>query len=406
MFNGLGCSLRFYGKRINFEERLIWALNFLGKEDRVIWYLGILQRAAILQKHKKGQCNSSALRKKLFRILKNYSAERICQDYLFEFRENWQHFRNVQEMYFDSKMLNYSFYEEEKNRSLSKSPSRILRDYRKMEQHIESNLKGERHCNDGSPFISFENGWMWFVVAEGRSKQEANAMRHCGNGFGNYGDQLLSLREPVKKGKFKLWKPHLTFILNNGYLGEMKGYANTKPKKELHGYIVTLLQDSRILGIKGGGYLSKYNFCFSDFSISCRRQVLENNRTLDYDPIGDTGEKIKEIGKQGAWYKTAGLKNRSVIEIKSPPCGKKRNHWLVFQSYLQFEFASYRISEAWCSEYSGMLGNLHFEKEPSKNDSFKIELLLKSPECVAVQEDLLDKESSWGRVLNSESLRN
>ena len=62
---------------------------------------------------------------------------------------------------------------------------------------------------------------MWFVVAEGRSKQEANAMRHCGNGFGNYGDQLLSPRT-CEKGKFKLWKPHLTFILNNGYLGEMK----------------------------------------------------------------------------------------------------------------------------------------------------------------------------------------
>ena len=186
----------------------------MGKEDRVIWYLGILQRAAILQKHKKAVI--LALRKS-FSAFENYSWNEFVR-ITFEFRENWQHFRNVQEMYFDSKMLNYSFYEEEKNRSLSKSPSRILRDYRKMEQHIESNLKGERHCNDGSPFISFENGWMWFVVAEGRSKQEANAMRHCGNGFGNYGDQLLSLREPVKKGKFKLWKPHLTFILNNGYL--------------------------------------------------------------------------------------------------------------------------------------------------------------------------------------------
>ena len=78
-----------------FEERLIWALNFLGKEDRVIWYLGILQRAAILQKHKKGQCNSSALRKKLFRILKNYSAERICQDYLL----NSEKTGNILEMF-------------------------------------------------------------------------------------------------------------------------------------------------------------------------------------------------------------------------------------------------------------------------------------------------------------------
>ena len=40
------------------------------------------------------------------------------------------------------------------------------------------------------------------------------------------------------------------------------------------------------------------------------------------------------------------------------------------------------------------------------SDSFKVELLLKSPECVAIQEDLLNPESSWGRVLSSESLRN
>ena len=406
MFNGLGCSLRFYGKRINFEERLIWALNFLGKEDRVIWYLGILQRAAILQKHQKGQCNSSTLRKKIFRILKNYSAERIYKDYLFEFRESWQHFRNVQEMYSDSKMLNYSFYENEKNRSLSKSPSRILRDFCEMEQNIESKLKGERHCNDGSPFIVLEDGWVWFVVAEGRSRQEASAMRHCGNGFGRWGEQLLSLRERVKKGKLNLWKPHLTFILNDGFLGEMKGYANTKPKKEFHAQIVSLLKDSRILGIKGGGYLSKYNFCFSDLPVSLRKQVLESNNTLDYDPIGNTGEKIKEIGRAGAWYKTTNLKNRSVIEIKSPPCGKKRNSWLVFQSNLELKSASYRISEAWCSQNSGLLGHLHFEREPSMSDSFKVELLLKSPECVAIQEDLLNPESSWGRVLSSESLKN
>ena len=38
-------------------------------------------------------------------------------------------------------MLNYSFYEEEKYRSLSKSPSRILRDFCEMEQNIESKLR-------------------------------------------------------------------------------------------------------------------------------------------------------------------------------------------------------------------------------------------------------------------------
>ena len=406
MFNGLGSSLRFHGKRINFEDRLIWALNFLGKEDRVIWYLGILQRAAILQKHQKGQCNSSTLRKKLFRILKNYSAERICEDYLFHFREGWEHLRNVQEIYLDHAMLNYSFYEDESNRSLSKTPSRILRDYRKMEQRIESKLKEERHCNDGSPFIRLEDGWVWFEVEEGRSRQEASAMRHCGNGFGHYKDQLLSLREPVKKGKLKFWKPHLTFILNEGYLGEMKGYANSKPKKELHCYIVSLLQDSRILGIKGGGYLAKSNFCFSDLCLPLRKQVLEINNKLDYDPIGISNDRIEVIKSQGAWYRTAKPKNRSVVETKSPTWGKTRSRWLFFQSKLHIDHSTYRVSEAWCTENSGRFGPIHFEKPYSSTDSLKVEALLKNQVCVSTQEDLLEPNSSWGRVLTKKSLQN
>ncbi|MEC8243454.1 MAG: hypothetical protein VX038_01270 [Verrucomicrobiota bacterium] len=406
MFNGLGSTLRFHGKRINFEDRMNWALNFLGKEDRVIWYLGILQRAAILQKHQKGQCNSSTLRKKLFRILKNYSAERICEDYLFQFREGWEHLRNVQETYLNHAMLNYSFYEDEKNRSLSKTPSRILRDYRRMEQHIESKLKGERHCNDGSPFIRLEDGWVWFVVEEGRSRQEGSAMRHCGNGFGHFRDQLLSLREPVKKGKFKLWKPHLTFILNDGYLGEMKGYANSKPKKELHGYIASLLEDSRVLGIKGGGYLARSNFCFSDLCIPLRKQVLEINDRLDYDPIGISNDRIEVIKRQGAWYRTAKPKNRSVVETKSPTWGKARSRWLFFQSKLQTDHSTYRVSEAWCTENSGRFGPIHFEKEYSSTDSPKVEALLKNQVCVSTQEDLLDPNSSWGRVLTKNSLQN
>jgi hypothetical protein len=406
MFNGLGSSLRFHGKRINFEDRLIWALNFLHKEDRVIWYLGILQRAAILQKHQKGQCNSSTLRKKLFRILKNYSAERICEDYLLQFRESWEHLRNVQEIYLDHAMLNYSFYEDEKNRSLSKTPSRILCDYRKMEQHIESKLKGERHCNDGSPFIRLEDGWVWFVVEEGRSRQEASAMRHCGNGFGQFRDQLLSLREPVKKGKFKLWKPHLTFILNEGHLGEMKGYANSKPKKELHGYIASLLEDSRVLGIKGGGYLAGSNFCFSDLCVPLRKQVLEINNRLDYDPIGISNDRIEVIKLQGAWYSTAKPKNRSVVETKSPTWGKKRSRWLFFQSNLLIDHSIYRVSEAWCTENSGRFGPIHFEKEYSSTDLPKVEALLKNQVCVSIEEDLLDPNSSWGRVLTKNSLQN
>ena len=49
---------------------------------------------------------------------------------------------------------------------------------------------------------------------------------HCGNGNGIGGDKLYSLREPIMKPHKTCWKPHLTFILREGLLGEMKGFAN------------------------------------------------------------------------------------------------------------------------------------------------------------------------------------
>ena len=406
MFNGLGSSLRLSGTRVNFEESVNWATEFLSREDRIIWYLGILQRASLLRKYRENKCLTRALRRKVGRMLVNYSPQRIYEDYSFEFRESWHHFKSVQEIYSDHQMQKYSFFLNQENKGVSKTPSQIISDFRKMECNLQTALRGERHCNDGVPFITLKDGWVWFVVEEGRSRQEGSAMRHCGNGFGHFRDQLLSLREPVKKGKFKLWKPHLTFIINDGYLGEMKGYANSKPKKELHGYIASLLEDSRVLGIKGGGYLARSNFCFSDLCIPLRKQVLEINNRLDYDPIGISNDRIEVIKRQGAWYRTAKPKNRSVVETKSPTWGKTKSRWLFFQSKLHIDHSTYRVSEAWCTENSGRFGPIHFEKEYISTDSAKVEALLKNQVCVSTQEDLLDPNSSWGRVLTKNSLQN
>ena len=76
-------------------------------------------------------------------------------------------------------------------------------------------------------------------------------MRHCGNGAGTEGDRLLSLREPVSKGDLHFWKPHLTFIINDGALGEMKGFANGKPEECFHPYVEGLLSRPEIREIGG-----------------------------------------------------------------------------------------------------------------------------------------------------------
>lgn len=107
----------------------------------------------------------------------------------------------------------------------------------------------------------------WYDLRETCSGEEGKAMGHCGNvPSARHGDTVLSLRQTKNVGGEELHRPSLTFILRNGYLGEMKGRANQKPKKEYHPYIVELLKLPIIKGISGGGYEPENNFSVSDLS--------------------------------------------------------------------------------------------------------------------------------------------
>ena len=148
--------------------------------------------------------------------------------------------------------------------------------------------------------MEFEDGWAWFIVENGFSRQEAIAMRHCGNGNGNLGDQLYSL-EAIHKPHGICWKPHLTFILRKGYLGEMKGFANQKPNVSYNRYIKELLKLDEIEGIKGGGYLPQNNFEFLDLEKSTQIEVMEKKPFLEFDLIGNGGKTVLQDGKNGKW---------------------------------------------------------------------------------------------------------
>ena len=405
MFNGLGISVRWERKRANFKEEIEWACEFLGKEDRVVWYLGIIQRAALFKKQVDRAALGRSLRSKINKMTKSFSLDRVRTDYLCDFKDAWEHCRNVQDMYDHPDMLNYSFYSNGEKGRLPDTPDQVLSEFGKMEEKIQDAYKNERYCNDGSPFIEFDDQWKWVCVPEGKSRQEANAMRHCGNGFGKPNDMLLSLREPVRKGNINLWKPHLTFILNDGYLGEMKGYANSKPKRQFHPYISKLLEDKRIEGLCGGGFLPNSNFSFSHLSVPLRRQVLVKNKNLDFDPMGQFGSKIVELDGGESWYQTDYVKNKQLVTLNSPPLTGKRPSYLSLQSKVQGEGCTHLVSEAWCSENRGVLGKLHFERKTGEEDSDKVEVLLNHRFCKEVNEDMLEVESSWAQVLNQGSVR-
>jgi hypothetical protein len=129
--------------------------------------------------------------------------------------------------------------------------------------------KSEMPSEEYEVFLDLQGswkGWKWVSLGRGYCSAEAKAMGHCGNSGAREGDDILSLRDPEGKA-------HLTFIVNDGKLGEMKGRANSKPSKRYHPAILELLKHPEIHTIRGGGYAPERNFSLDDLDEAQRRQI-------------------------------------------------------------------------------------------------------------------------------------
>lgn len=406
MFQKLPPSIRTEKKRVRFKNEIEWCMSHLKKDDRIIWYLSILQRFIMLQIRTNHEIPEDTkynkVGSKIKRKLRGWDTERIEEDFELFNHEAWEHFANIQSVFGSFKMLNYSFHNEVGNKLKPKSVREVFDDFQKMEQDLQNDNGRDRYCSDGKPVLTFNDGWAWFGVSEGFSAQEATAMRHCGNGEGGEGDFLLSLRQPMEKQGVTFWKPHLTFILNEGYLGEMKGFANQKPLPQYHTYIEALLTDEMIKGIKGGGYLTRNNFSFLDFDENLQISVLEKKPDLEFDLIGNGGELKIEIPGHGAWYEYS---NEDFPETAAGFVNEwptKQSNWLVFQSSLSTSTHTYRVSEAWGFLEKGHLSNLHFEKASLPREA--VIKLLHSPYVEFLAEDLLNQHSSLSKIINEQEL--
>ena len=406
MFQKLPPSIRTEKKRVRFKNEIEWSMNHLKKDDRIIWYLSILQRFIMLQMRSDNEIPEDTkynkVGSKIKRKLRGWDTERIEEDFVLFNHEAWEHFANIQSVFGSFKMLNYSFHNEVENKLKPKTVREVFDDFKKMEQDLQNDNGRDRYCSDGKPFLTFNDGWSWFRVSEGFSAQEATAMRHCGNGEGGNGDYLLSLRQPIEKQGVTFWKPHLTFILNEGYLGEMKGFANQKPLPQYHSYIEALLAHETIKGIKSGGYLPRNNFSFLDFEENTQMRVLEKKPDLEFDLIGNGGELKIEIPGHGAWYEYS---DESFPETAAGFVNEwptRQSSWLVFQSSLSTSAHNYRVSEAWGFLEKGRLSNLHFEKAGIPREA--VITLLHSPYVEFLAEDLLNQHSSLSKILNEQEL--
>lgn len=144
---------------------------------------------------------------------------------------------------------------------------------------------------DGDVVITFPDGYYWINLGQRYCEKEGQAMGHCGRGEGN----LFSLR---REGR-----PFITAdVLSNGTVRQLRGRANTKPKKEYHSYIIKFILSNFVQSFDYWEYKKEENFKLSDLTEEQLENVIEKKPNLvDEEDVFSTLSinKILEMIRQG-----------------------------------------------------------------------------------------------------------
>lgn len=144
---------------------------------------------------------------------------------------------------------------------------------------------------DGDVVITFPDGYYWINLGKNYCQKEGQAMGHCGRGEGD----LFSLR---REGR-----PFVTAdVLNDGTVRQLRGRANTKPKKEYHPYIIKFILSDFVESFDYWNYKKEENFKLSDLTDEQLNDVIAKKSSLfNEDEIFETFpiNKILEMIKQG-----------------------------------------------------------------------------------------------------------
>jgi hypothetical protein len=135
---------------------------------------------------------------------------------------------------------------------------------------------------------SNDEGYYWVNTGTNDCNEESRRMGHCGRT--NRGNTIWSLRSVKKlKDTYTMNNSVVTAAIgdNDGYVWQMKGPKNSKPKKELHKYIIPLfyLKSENGYLIKGFGreYNSKNDFQIGDLDNSEIKELYQNRPDLFND---------------------------------------------------------------------------------------------------------------------------
>ena len=150
-------------------EKLDWALAHLEKDDRIVWFVGILKR------HLLAGCDPDSLPrkdlKKRARALKFFGGERIEADYrdlIERFIPSWPHYFSLAENYRSSELEKLPFSQDEGRKQVPLSVTEVMVKLAECENSIVGKCS-QSFCEDGEDFLLLDDGWKWVRVEGGYS---------------------------------------------------------------------------------------------------------------------------------------------------------------------------------------------------------------------------------------------
>jgi hypothetical protein len=265
------------------EQEINWARSVLEREDRIVWYLRLVQLSIMEKMAEDDPTHGTAVEKKINQLAKKagttagqvQSAVALVNEGR-RFKQGMAHFLSLP----IAAIGNYIFAFE--------MPQVILDNFEKAEQEWKDDQdRTVPQDPDAEVVIDFGDGYAWYNLNKAHCSKEASAMGHCGNSpRSQSNDNILSLRRTVQVGGESVMTPVLTFILkDDGQLSEMKGRGNDKPAARYHKYIVPLLQHDAVEGIVGGGYMAQNNFSLKDLEDEELRDELLDEKPALAGPL-------------------------------------------------------------------------------------------------------------------------
>ena len=151
-----------------------------------------------------------------------------------------------------------------KNLSFKEAVGRSVKWHKEISKIASGTIKDEQ----GEIVMTFPDGYYWINLNSKNCEDEAKAMGHCGRGSG----VLYSLRQNKK--------PVVTTDIENGSVKQMRGKANTKPKKEYHRYILDFILSDLVKKFEYNSYNSQDNFYITDLSEKDINKVIKVKPSL------------------------------------------------------------------------------------------------------------------------------